>query len=94
MFLSGIGTVVVTSSSPSEQSWESDSIHNSYFTHFLIQALKQPGPEPPNVKTIFDYVQTKVSETVKREKGKPQHPTMKAASDETDVRIGVIPRGN
>jgi hypothetical protein len=91
MFLSGEGTFVITSSNPTERSWESDTIHNSYFTHFLMAALKQ-SKEPPTVKAIFDYVSSRVADIVAREKQAPQHPQMHPEADPGNVRIGVIPR--
>jgi hypothetical protein len=94
MFLSGEGTVVIASSGVNEQSWESETIHNSYFTHFLMAALKQPAPEPLNVKALFDYVSQKVADTVAREKGAAQHPRMQPETDPGDVRIAVAPRGD
>jgi len=48
MFLSGEGTFVITSSKGDEQSWESDKIHNGYFTHYLIEALRN-SKEPPTL---------------------------------------------
>ena len=93
MFLSGEGTYVVTSSKASERSYESGKIANSYFTHFLIEALKT-GPEPPTVRQVFDLLSRKVPEAVLQEKGEPQHPQIFPADGRGDVRIGVQPQAS
>lgn len=91
MFLSGEGSFVIMSSDEKERSWESDSIKNSYFTHYLVDFLRR-SKEPANIKEVFGYLSTKVSEAVAREKQQPQHPQMLPADGPADVRIGVIPR--
>lgn len=91
LFLSGEGTYVITSSKDNERSFESESLENSYFTYFLIEALKK-GSEPPTVKEIFSYLTQKVPEAVAREKRSFQHPQMVPGDGPGDVRIGVIPR--
>ena len=40
MFLSGEGVFVITSSSENEVSYESEKLHNGYFTYFLLKALQ------------------------------------------------------
>jgi hypothetical protein len=90
-FLSGEGTYVITSSKDDERSFESDSLQNSYFTYFLMDALKK-GSEPPTLKEIFSHLKQKVPEAVSREKGALQHPQMIPGDGPGDVRIGVIPR--
>jgi len=89
-FLSGEGTYVITSSRASEKSFESESLHNSYFTHFLIEALKS-GPEPLTVRQIFDRVSREVPAAVMQEKGAAQHPQLLPEDGMGDVRIGVTP---
>ncbi|HKS26028.1 MAG TPA: caspase family protein [Thermoanaerobaculia bacterium] len=91
MFLSGEGSYIITSSRGSERSWESDRIQNSYFTHFIIEALKR-DEQPVTVKQLFDYVASKVADVVAREKQAPQHPLMIPSTASADVRIGVLPR--
>jgi len=94
MFLSGEGTFVITSSKSDERSWESETIQNSYFTYFLMDALKRSKAEPPTVKDVFEYISTKVSQAVAREKSAQQHPQMHPSTGPGDVRIGVVPKGN
>jgi hypothetical protein len=91
MFLSGDGTFVITSSKSTERSWESEKIQNSYFTFYLVDALKR-SKEPATVKEIFDYISVKVPDAVAKEKQAPQHPQMHPMTGPGDVRIGVVPR--
>lgn len=93
MFLSGEGTFVITSSKATERSWESDKINNSYFTYYLMEAMKR-SKEPPTIREVFDYISTKVPDAVAVEKQAPQHPQMHPSTGPADVRIGVIPRAN
>ncbi len=88
LFLSGEGTYVVTSSKASERSFESDTLENSYFTYFLIQALRRAG-EPPTINDIYDFLKREVPAAVARDKGQPQHPQIFPAESRGDLRIGV-----
>ena len=69
-FLSGEGTYVVTSGRADERSWESEELQNSYFTHFLIAALRR-GTEPPTLKEVFAGLGRDVADAVSRDKGMP-----------------------
>ena len=89
MFLSGNGDYVLTSSREDEQSWESDGLGNSYFTHFLIEALRQP--DPLAIREIFDYLAPRVTRAVSHDKGKGQHPQLRPERGPGDLKIGVIP---
>jgi len=93
MFASNEGSFVITSSNSTEQSWESEKVRNSYFTHFLIEALSR-GKEPPTLKQVFGYLSAKVSETVLRERDKQQHPQIQPPAGPEDITIGVVPRGS
>lgn len=93
MFVSGEGTYVITSSKDNERSYESETIRNSYFTHYVIEAMKR-SEEPQTVKQIYDYIASRVPEAVARDKQAPQHPQLHAAAGPADVRIGVVPRGS
>lgn len=88
LFLSGEGTYVVTSSSESEPSYESNELQNGYFTHFLIEALKQ-SIEPPTVQQVYAYLRQKVREAVARDKQAAQNPRLFPEDGRGDVRIGV-----
>lgn len=89
-FLSGEGTYVVTSSKADERSFESETLQNSYFTHYLMAALRRNG-EPPTLKEVFAYLAREVPAAVSRDKGMPQHPQI-LPGDGGDLRIGVMPR--
>jgi hypothetical protein len=88
MFLSGEGTYVVSSSRDDEQSWESDTLRNGYFSHFLIDALKR-GSEPPTLADVFAHLERNVPTAVARDKGAPQHPVMFPRNTKADLRVGV-----
>jgi hypothetical protein len=90
LFLSGEGTYVITSSKANERSFESDSLRNSYFTHFLVKALQREG-EPPAIREVFDFLKQEVPAAVAHDKGQPQNPQMVPAGGPGDLRIGVAP---
>ncbi len=92
MFLSNEGSFVITSSNSTEQSWESEAMHNSYFTHYLIEGLNR-SKEPPTLKQVFGYLSAKVAEAVSREYNKPQHPQIQPVDGPDDITIGVVPSG-
>ncbi|HEV7508520.1 MAG TPA: caspase family protein [Thermoanaerobaculia bacterium] len=93
LFLSGEGTYVVTSSKSSERSFESESLHNGYFTYYLIEALKK-GLEPPTVRQVFDVLSREVPAAVLKDKGALQHPQILPDDSRADVRIGVAAVGS
>ncbi|MGH9423795.1 MAG: caspase family protein, partial [Thermoanaerobaculia bacterium] len=93
MFVSSEGSFVITSSNSTEESWESEALHNSYFTHFLIEGLNR-SKEPPTMKQVFDYIAVKVPEAVSRERDQPQHPQIQPAEGPEDITIGVVPKGD
>ncbi|HXO21549.1 MAG TPA: caspase family protein [Thermoanaerobaculia bacterium] len=90
MFLSGEGTYVITSSKDKEKSYESDGLRNSYFTYYLIDALKRG--EQPTIKEVFNYLARRVPDAVAQDKQAPQNPQMHPLDGAGDVRIGVIPK--
>ena len=88
LFLSGEGTYVITSSDDSEPSYESEALKNGYFTHYLIEALKQ-GAEPPTVQQAYAYLRQRVREAVAREKKSAQNPRLFPEDGRGEVKIGV-----
>jgi hypothetical protein len=90
-FLSGEGTYVVTSSRADERSFESDTLENSYFTHYLMAALRRGG-ETPTLKELFELLSREVPGAVAHDKGMPQHPQLVPTDGPGDLRIGVVPR--
>jgi hypothetical protein len=92
LFLSGEGSYVITSSRAGEKSFESESLHNSYFTYHLMAALQREG-EPPTLRQVYEQLAKEVPAAVARDKGQPQHPQLVPADGAMDLRIGVQPSG-
>ena len=90
LFISSEGSYLITSSNSTEQSWESDRLQNSFFTYYLLSALRQ-GKEPPTLKDVFADLSRKVSVEVLREKAARQHPQLHPATGPADLRIGASP---
>jgi len=67
----GSGHLVMTSSSPSERSWESKVTPNGVFTKYLIQNLKLTNG---NVKNSFDKLKDDVGWEVQNAFNQQQHP--------------------
>jgi uncharacterized caspase-like protein len=86
----GTGQMVITSSSPSQVSWESKSAPNSVFTKRLIEGFKIKGPDT-TVADTFNYVKKKVEEDVLTERGQLQTPVMKTKWEGDDLRLGAPP---
>jgi len=62
----GYGKVLLSASSASEKSWESDTLKNSVFTYYFVDGLKRYNG---SVKDAFTYSKPLVSQRVKQEKG-------------------------
>ena len=83
----GIGSLVISSSSPEQRSWESDVIKNSYFTRYLIDSLKQGG----NIDTVFNHMKTRVQQDVLKDKGEVQTPVMSGSFMGPQLQLNVAP---
>lgn len=81
----GVGRVIITASSQSERSWENEGIKHGYFTYFLLEALKKPGPV--STEDIFAELRVKVPEAVRRERGESQHPTIARSRDRVELYL-------
>lgn len=90
LFTSAEGSYLITSSDANQQSWESDRLRNSFFTFYLLEALRQKG-DPPTLKQVYDLLARKVSEAVAREKQERQTPQLHPADSAGDLRIGAAP---
>lgn len=84
----GVGRVVITASSADEKSWEQDTLRNGIFTWFLMDALRKSGGLTP-IDEMFPSVRQKVSESVRKEKGAAQTPTMHRSDSGAGIVIGV-----
>jgi caspase domain-containing protein len=89
LFLSGEGSYVITSSQEDEISYESETLQNGYFTHFLVEALRQ-GSEPPTVQQVFRHLADRVQQAVARERHASQRPRLLPEDGRGEVRIGVL----
>lgn len=90
----GVGRVVITSSQPNEQSWESPTLDsgagNSYFTFFLKQALRAgPDDNPPNIQQVFNHLKSTVPSAVRSEKKASQNPMIVADGPIPSIVIGT-----
>lgn len=84
----GIGSLVITSSSPDQRSWESDDIKNSYFTKFFIDSLKNGNP---SVDQAFNNMKQKVQQSVLKDKGEVQTPVMSGSFCGPSLVLAVAP---
>lgn len=86
----GIGSLVISSSSPNQRSWESDQLKNSYFTKYLIDALKSEGGKG-SIDQAFASMKDRVQSEVLRDKGEMQTPIMAGAFTGPGLVLGVPP---
>ncbi len=88
----GSGSVVLSSSAPDQRAWESENFKNSYFTHYLIDALKAPGNH--SIDQDFNVMKQKVQGDVLRDKGEMQTPVMASALTGAAFTLNVPPAVN
>jgi len=69
----GKGRVVIASSRNNEESWESDTLENGYFTYHLLEAMRQQKGLS-NVTQLFTGLGKTVSAAVKKDKQATQTP--------------------
>ncbi|MBI4533761.1 MAG: tetratricopeptide repeat protein [Candidatus Melainabacteria bacterium] len=86
----GIGSLVITSSSPDERSWESDNLQNSYFTRHLIESLKANNGLMP-IDKAFNFMRQKVQSEVLKDKGELQTPVMSGVFAGPSLVLGLPP---
>ncbi|MFP5248034.1 MAG: caspase domain-containing protein, partial [Thermoanaerobaculia bacterium] len=84
----GAGRVVIASSRNDERSWESDRDRNSYFTLYLLEAMRAKGGLA-DITTIFTHLQRTVPRAVKNEKRAKQNPVMWPEGQRLDIVIGT-----
>lgn len=86
----GVGRVIITSSTEKERSWESQKLHNGYFTYYLIDALKQTNGLAP-VDRVYAYVRDNVSQRVAAEVHASQTPVFSRSDHGADeIVLGAI----
>lgn len=69
------GSVVIASSAPDQRAWESDNLHNSYFTRYFIDSLSSDGSKG-TIEQAFASMRPKVQGDVLRDKGEVQTPVI------------------
>lgn len=84
------GSVVISSSSPDQQSWESDELKNSYFTKFLIDSLRDPKCAN-DLEHAFVSMKDRVQSAVLRDKGALQTPVIGGGSSARGLALGALP---
>lgn len=85
----GSGSVVLSSSSPDQRAWESENYKNSYFTHYLIEALRAPGNH--TIEQDFAVMKQKVQSDVLKDKGELQTPVMASALTGPSFVVNATP---
>jgi hypothetical protein len=86
----GSGRLVISSSSPNEQSWESKQYQNGIFTHCLINALRQKSGKS-DVLTAFDKIKKDVEWEVQSTYGVQQTPKLGGNWQGIDLILSAPP---
>jgi len=84
----GSGHLVMTSSSPSERSWESKVTPNGVFTKYLIQNLRLTKG---HVKNSFEKLKHDVGWEVQNAFNQPQHPQIGGEWEGKDLILNAVP---
>lgn len=84
----GTGQLVISSSQPSQVSWESKKYQNSVFTRCLIDSLRKNG-DATTLGEAFQNLKDKVQEEVLRERGVMQTPVLKSRWKGSDLRLAT-----
>jgi uncharacterized caspase-like protein len=88
----GYGRAVITASRANEESWESSTLQNGYFTHYLLEVLRESHGED-RLDHVFSQVGTKVSAQVKKEQNANQNPSFEFSEHADSIVLG-IPEAN
>ena len=87
----GSGQMVICSSSPSQQSWESKRYKNGVFTRKLLENLRKRGTAT-SIETAFSYTKDEVDKEVSQDyPGKSQTPQIHSAWSGADLVLAVRP---
>lgn len=84
----GTGQLVISSSQPSQVSWESKKYQNSVFTRCLIESLRTKG-SATTLGEAFSNMKERVQEEVLRERGVLQTPVLKSRWKGNDILIAA-----
>jgi hypothetical protein len=89
--LEGSGKMVICSSSPEEQSWESKRYSNGVFTRHLLEGLRVNGART-TLNTAFKDAQDKISDEVRQDHpGLTQTPVLRSVWTGKDLILAVKP---
>ena len=83
----GLGRAVITASRANEVSWESPKIQNGYFTHYLVEVLRE-SHGTDRLDHVFPEVQTKVSSHVRTELNANQNPSFEFSEHADSIVLG------
>lgn len=86
----GTGQLVISSSEPSQISWESRNQPNSVFTRHLMDGLKCKGPST-TLDDAYEYMKDKVEDEVRRDRGVIQTPVLKGKWEGKNAVLAVVP---
>lgn len=87
----GNGQMVICSSEPDQQSWESKRYDNGVFTRKLLDGLRSKGPNT-SVQDAFEAVSDLVQDEVRQDyPGNRQSPVLKSKWDGEDLVLAVKP---
>lgn len=87
----GFGKVLISASDAGERSWESETLHNSVFTRYLIDGLQRSGGM---LREGFDYAKLRTPQLVRQEKGADisQTPQITANRRDWNMPLGAASR--
>ncbi|MCW5824127.1 MAG: caspase family protein [Cyanobacteria bacterium TGS_CYA1] len=86
----GAGQLVICSSQPDEQSWESRRYKNGVFTRHLIDAMKSNKTQR-ELNEAFEDMKTKVQSEVQEDRQAKQIPVLNSNWDGSALVLGALP---
>ena len=88
--VSGTGQLVISSSLPSQRSWESKRSENGVFTRHIIDALRVKGTAT-TLGEAFSTLKQRVEDETLRDRAVLQTPVMKSKWKGDDLRLSILP---
>ncbi len=88
--VAGTGQLVISSSMPDQVSWEAKGEPNGVFTKYLIEGLRQKGPQT-TLGDAYSFMKDKVQEEVLRERGVLQTPVLKSKWEGKELALLTPP---
>jgi uncharacterized caspase-like protein len=84
----GYGRAVITASRANETSWESPRLQNGYFTHYLLEVLRE-GHGEDSLDKVFSQVSARVSSRVKADLNASQNPSFEFSERASSIVLGA-----